>query len=74
MNKERTYMIKGINDNLDNVISYKNLPETVIMTILPFKDVLIYDGVIMNFGIKMGNDFEKIVNSELSRSIKFYHL
>ena len=34
----------------------------------------IYDGVIMNFGIKMGNDFEKIVNSELSRSIKFYHL
>lgn len=74
MNKERTYMIKGINDNLDNVISYKNLPETVIMTILPFRDVLIYDGVIMNFGIKMGNDFEKIVNSELSRSIKFYHL
>ena len=56
-------MIKGINDNLDNVISYKDLPETVIMTILPFKDVLIYDGVIMNFGIKMGNTLTIMPNS-----------
>lgn len=74
MNKDRTYMIKGINDNLDNIISYKDLPETVVMTILPFKNVLIYDGIIMKFGVKMGNDFEKIVMNELSKSVKFYHL
>lgn len=74
MNTKRTYMIKGINDNLDNIISYKKLPKTVIMTILPFKDVLIYDGIINEFEIKMGSDFEKVINSELSKSIKFYHL
>lgn len=74
MNKEKTYMIKGINDNLDNIISYKKLPTPTMMTILPFKDVLIYDGVIMNYEVNLGSNFEKIVNSELSNSIKFYHL
>lgn len=59
MNMEKTYMIKGINDNLDNIISYKNLPQTVITTIIPFKNVLIYDGVFLNFEINMGNNFEK---------------
>lgn len=74
MNDEKTYMIKGINDNLDNVISHKELPRPVITAIIPFKDVLIYDGVIINFGIKMGSNFEKIVMKDLENSIKYYHL
>lgn len=74
MNNERTYMIKGINDNLDNVISYKDLPKTAMMSILPFKDVLIYDGLIFEFPIDMGIGLVKMVNNELSKSIKFYHL
>lgn len=74
MNTNRVYMIKGINDNLDNVISYKNIPKPSIMTIIPFKDVLIYDGVITDLGIKLDPGFDKAVNSELTNAIKFYHL
>lgn len=38
-----------------------------------FKDILIYDEVIMNLGIKMGNNFEKTVNSDLSSQFRYYH-
>lgn len=74
MNTNRVYMIKGINDNLDNVISYKNIPKPSIMTIIQFKGVLTYDGIIIDLGVKLDSDFDKVVNSELSKAIKFYHL
>ncbi len=74
MNKDKTFMIKGINDNIDNIISYQDLPQTVITSIIPFKDVLIYDGLLMELGIKMGNGFENIIEEEYSKSIKYYHL
>jgi len=74
MNKEKTYMIKGINDNIDNIISYQDLPQAVMTSIIPFKNVLIYDGLLMKLGIKMGNDFERIIDNEYSKSMKYYHL
>ena len=74
MSKDRIYMIKGINDNLDNIISFKDLPCWVRTAIIPFKNVLIYDGIINSFEIKMGNGFEKIVMDELANNIKYYHL
>lgn len=74
MNKDKTYMIKGINDNLDNIISYKDLPQPVMTSIIPFKNVLIYDGLLMELGIKLGNDFDKVIEEEYVNSIKYYHL
>lgn len=74
MNKDKTYMIKGLNDNIDNIISYQKLPQTVMTSIIPFKNVLIYDGLLMELGIKMGNGFEKVVLEEYSKSMKYYHL
>lgn len=74
MSKDRTYMIKGINDNLDNIISYQKLPEPIITSIIPFKDLLIYDGILLEMGIKLGNNFDKTVMKEYEQSIKYYHL
>lgn len=74
MNRNKTYMIKGLNDNIDNIISYQNLPQTVMTSIIPFKNVLIYDGLLMELGIKMGTNFEKVIEKEYSKSIKYYHL
>ena len=74
MNKDKTFMIKGINDNIDNIVSYQDLPQPVITSIIPFKNVLIYDGLLMQLGIKMGNGFEKTIEEEYSKSIKYYHL
>ena len=67
-------MIKGINDNIDNIISYQKLPEPIITSIIPFKDFLIYDGILLEMGIKLGNNFDKTVMKEYEQSIKYYHL
>lgn len=74
MNKDRTYMIKGINDNIDNIISYQDLPLFVMTSIIPFKNVLIYDGLLMKLGIVMENDFTKIIEEQYSKSIKYYYM
>lgn len=74
MSKDKTYMIKGINDNIDNILSYQDLPEPLITSIIPFKNVLVYDGVFLEFSIKMGNDFSKMIEEEYSKSMKYYHL
>ncbi len=74
MNKDKIYMIKGVNDNIDNIISYQDLPACVITSIIPFKNVLIYDGISIGDNIKMGNDFNKILEEDYSKSIKYYHL
>lgn len=74
MNRNKTYMIKGLNDNIDNIISYQDLPQPVMTSIIPFKNVLIYDGLLMELGIKMGISFEKVIEKEYSKSIKYYYL
>jgi hypothetical protein len=74
MSQDKTYMIKGINSNIDEVISYKNLPKTVMTTILPFKDNLIYDSIFVEYGITISDNIEKIINKDYSTSLKYYHL
>ncbi len=74
MNKDKTYMIKGINDNIDNIISYKDLPKPVITSIIPFKDVLIYDGLLEGLGLEVDNKVERVILEEYASSIKNYHL
>lgn len=74
MNKDKTYMIKGLNDNIDNIIYYQDLPQPVMTSIIPFKNVLVYDGLLMELGMKMGSGFEKVIDEEYSKSMKYYHL
>ena len=74
MNKEKIYMVKGLNDNIDNIISYKELPYVTITSVIPFKNVLTYDGMLLGMGIKMGNDFEETVEKEYDNLMKNYHL
>lgn len=74
INKDKAYMIKGINDNLDNIISYKELPKVVYTTILPFKGVLIYDGILSEFGVDIGVSFEKSIIRDFDKAMKYYHL
>ena len=74
LNMNKTYMIKGLYDNIDEIISYQDLPQPVITAIMPFKDQLIYDGLIQPLNIKMGSDFVKTVNNEIENSIHFYHM
>ena len=74
MNKDKIYMVKGLNDNIDNIISYKNLPYVTITSIIPFKNILTYDGMLLGLGVKMGNNFEDMVEKEYDNLMKYYHL
>lgn len=74
LTQDKVYMVKGINDNLDNIISYKELPQAVFTTILPFKNVLIYDGIFSAFPIDLKNSYGKEIEEDYSRLMKYYHL
>ncbi len=74
MDKDKTYMIKGINDNIDNILSYQNLPVVVTTSIIPFKNFLIYDGIFYEFSISLGSNFTNMINQDFQKSLKYYHL
>ena len=70
----KSYMIKGINDNIDNIISYNLLPCPVLTTILPFKDVLIYDGIFCQSDISIEANIQMEILNEYEKSTKYYHM
>lgn len=74
MNTKKVYMIKGLNDNIDNTISNSNLPYLVQTTIIPFKNILTYDGLLSSPQIKIGNNIHKSIEREYDKAIKNYHL
>lgn len=74
MEKDKIYMIKGLNDNIDNIIPYDKLPYVAITSVIPFKDVLVYDGMLLEIGVKMGNEFDEMIEKEYNSMLKYYHL
>lgn len=74
MNEDKIYMIKGLTSNIDEVISYKDLPCMTETAIIPFKNVLVYDGMLQNYPIDFGINFSKIVNKDYEIKMKYYHL
>lgn len=74
MERDKVYMVKGLNDNIDNIISYKDLPYVAVTSIIPFKNVLTYDGMLLGIGVKMGNSFYDMVAKEYDNMMKYYHL
>ena len=71
---EKVYMIKGITCNIDEVISYKDLPCPVETTLLPFKGVLIYDSILSSMSISFGSGMIKGLMEDYNKKIKYYHL
>ena len=74
MEKDKVYMVKGLNDNIDNIISYDKLPHVAITSVIPFKGNLVYDGMLLGMGVKMGNEFDEMVEREYDSMMKYYHL
>ncbi len=74
MYNDKVYMVKGLNANIDEIISYDNLPVMVTTSIIPFKDNLVYDGMLSQYPINFGPNFEKLVEKDYSSAMKYYHL
>ena len=68
------YHYNSENDNIDNIISYQQLPYITVTSIIPFKGVLVYDGMLSGIAVKTGNSFEDIIEKEYNNMIKYYHL
>lgn len=67
-------MVKGLFDNIDEIIPIENIPYLTYTTIIPFKDKIITDGIFLDSGKRFGNDFYKMVEKEYSKALKYYHL
>lgn len=74
MKDRKTYMVKGLNDNIDNIISYDKLPCFVSTSLIEFNGNIVYDGIISSFPVKFGMNFIKTVEKEYKESMKYYHL
>ncbi|MBE6140235.1 MAG: hypothetical protein E7172_01720 [Firmicutes bacterium] len=75
INLNDVYMVKGLTCNIDEIISFEELPEAVITTILPFKNHIIYDSLLGGNDIKINLEFAKFLEKTYDETKnKIYHL
>lgn len=74
MDDSKIYMVKGLNCNVDEMISSDRLPVPLITTLIPFKNHIIYDGMLSEFPISIGLQMKKQMEKDASSLIKYYHL
>ena len=74
MKDGKIYMVKGLNDNIDNIITYNKLPCFVETSLIEFNGNIVYDGIISSFPVKFGMNFIKTLEKEYKESMKYYHL
>ena len=75
---EKIYLVKGIYSSIREMLDAFPMPQVVMATLIPFKDVIIHDGIVMPYGITLGKNmsdqskelyrFAK-ANDEIIRSI-----
>lgn len=73
ISNEKAYMVKGLTSPIDEIIPYNELPYPTVVTLFPFKNMIIYDGILGAYGdslkmsavmrqhiIEAGQDLEKV--------------
>ena len=73
---EKAYMVKGLTCPMDEIVPYNELPYPAMMTLLPFKGMIIYDGILAGYGdgIKMSAVMRQKIIAEAESLEKNYHL
>ncbi len=74
MTTDKIYMVKGLRDNIDNIISYDKLPVAFLASVIPFKGNLVYDGIFIEFGIELGDEISEVIEIAYNSLMKYYHL
>lgn len=74
MNRDKTYMVKGLHVNLDTIIPYQDLPYMVMTALIPFQNQIVYDGLMRSCPIQLDLKFRKDLEKEYQTSLKNYHL
>ncbi len=73
-NEEVLYMVKGLYDNIDQIIHADSLPMTVKTSLLPFADSIIYDSIIMEYPISIGPNMAEKFEERYRTAQKIYRL
>lgn len=68
------YMVKGLYDNLDNIIDSNQMPMIVETTLLPFQNQIIYDGLLTQADVSLGPNHVSRVYKEYTTGQKIYSL
>ena len=73
---EKAYMLKGLTCPMDEIVPYNELPYPAMMRLLPFKGMIIYDGILAGYGdgIKMSAVMRQKIIAEAESLEKNYHL
>lgn len=75
---EKVYLVKGIYSSIREMLVGLPMPQVVMATLIPFKDVIIHDGIVMPYGVTLGknmSDQSKEIyisaksNNEIIRSV-----
>ncbi len=74
IDEKNAYYVKGLADNIDQVISYKNLPMPAQTVLIPFKDTIIYDGLLSTNEIEISIDMKENLENSLNSLHKVYKL
>lgn len=66
---EKVYLVKGIYSSMREMLDGLPMPQVVMATLIPFKDVIIHDGIVMPYGVTLGKNVSD-QSKELYRSAK----
>ena len=67
-------MVKGLHDDIDQVLDTKEVPYIVKTYLLMFENNIIYTSIIRTYGIDFGNRFKKMALNDIENALKYYHL
>ena len=70
----KIYMVKGIRDNIENILLSRNFPIIVNTTLLMFKGNIIYNSFFKQTTVGFGNDIKESALNEMNKSLKYYHI
>lgn len=68
----KVYMVKGIRDNLDNILKDNKLPMAISTTLLMFKNNIVYNGFLSVIPIEFNSDFKRSVLEDVQNAKKCY--
>lgn len=73
-NDGKLYMVKGLRNNIDNVVSKEYLPTLISTTLIMFKGTIVYCGLLKSADMKYDNMIIESILQEANKAITYYHL
>ena len=61
MENSQVYQVSGIIDSFEEMFFWQPLPIMLSATLIPFRDVIITDGLIMSYNVQMGGGIKRML-------------